>query len=321
MKKFFKSIVFVFILLLLVETLTLVLLPGRNVKKYGVFEVAAYEILGEEENTIDVIAAGDSLVYSSLSPMEIWKHFGYTVFDCASAAQIIPDTYDFLKVGIKSQHPKIVLMEANVLFRDPAKKKQENKLLDYLKYYFPIAKYHDNWKKYITYGRKKNWANVYKGYKFINKVEPATEIHPMSGSKKRREIIKSNLQTFDDIVKLCEENNVKLVLVAFPTQSTWSSKKHNSTQDLAEKYGLEFIDLNLVDLGINWETDTKDAGNHLNYKGAIKVSKYIGNYLESTNILKDHRKDEKYKSYINAYRIYYQNHKEQLDKIETTAIE
>lgn len=319
LKNIAKSFLFLSILILLVETLTFLFLPGQNSKKYGLYKVAAYEILGEDEGIVDVIATGDSLVYSSLSPMEIWKNHGYTVFDCAGAAQIISDTYDVLKVAVESQHPKIVLMEANVLFRDPTKKKAENKYLKQLKYYFPIYKYHDNWKKYISFGAKKNWANVYKGYKFINKVEPSKSIEYMSGSKAKREILKGNLETFDNIVKLCEENNIKLVLVAFPTQSTWSSKKHNSTQELADKYQLDFLDLNLVDLGIDWETDTKDAGNHLNYKGAIKVSKYVGNYLESTNLLKDHRDDQKYNSYRIAYKGYYRNHKELLDKVTTTA--
>lgn len=319
LKNIVKSFFFLFILLLLVEGLTFALLPGNNSKKYGLYKVAAYEILGEDENTVDVIAAGDSLVYSSLSPMEIWKHHGFTVFDCAGAAQIIPDTYDVLKVGIESQHPKMVIMEANVLFRDPAKKKVENRYLKQAQYYFPIYKYHDNWKKYISFGKKRNWANVYKGYKFINKVDPAEPVQYMSGSKAKREILKGNLETFDKIVKLCEENHVKLVLVAFPTQSTWSSKKHNSTQEIADQYGLEFLDLNLVDLGIDWETDTKDAGSHLNYKGAIKVSKYIGNYLESTKLLNDHRNEDGYSSWHNAYDRYYKNHRELLDKIETNA--
>ncbi len=310
MKNVLKSIVFVFILFLLVEAFTIAFVPSSNLRKYGIYKVAAYEILGEPEDTIDVVALGDSLVYSSLSPMEIWNHYGYTVFDSAEAAQIISSTYDNMKVAIDSQHPKIVIMEANVLFRDPSKKKEENPLLKGAKYYFPIAKYHNNWKKYISFGKKSNWANVYKGYKFINKVNPSKPIEYMSGSKKKREILDGNLKYFEDIVKLCEENNIHLVLVAFPTQTTWSSKKHNAIIELQEKYDFDFLDLNLVDIGIDWATDTKDAGSHLNYKGAKKVSNYIGNYLERTGLLEDHRNDEKYESWNRAYKQYYKNHKE-----------
>lgn len=319
MKNVLKSILFVFILLLLVQGLTLLVLPGDNSKKYGMFKVAAYEILGEEENTIDVVALGDSLVYSSLSPMEIWNNHGITVFDCAEAAQLISSTYDNMQVAIESQHPKMILMEANVLFRDPSKKKKENEFVKQAKYYFPITKYHDNWKKYISFGIKSNWANVYKGYKFINKVDPSTTTEYMSGTKKKREILAGNLEYFDKIVKLCEENKIKLVLVAFPAQNTWSSRKHNAVEELVDKYHFEFIDLNLIDIGIDWTTDTKDAGGHLNYKGAKKASSYIGNYLESTELFVDHRGDKKYSSWQKAYDRYYKNHKELLDNIETTA--
>ena len=316
MRNVLKSIVFVFILFLLVQFFTIAFVPGNSYRKYGIYKVAAYEILGEEEDTIDVVALGDSLVYSSLSPMEIWNQYGYTVFDSAEAAQIISSTYDNMKVAIESQHPKIIIMEANVLFRDSSKKKVENKLFKKVEYYFPITKYHNNWKKYISFGKKRNWSNIYKGYKFITKVDPSKPIKYMSGSKKKRDILSENIQYFEDIVKLCEENNIKLVLVAFPTQNTWSSKKHNAIIELQEKYGFEFLDLNLVDIGIDWTTDTKDIGSHLNYKGAKKVSNYIGNYLQSTGLLDDHRDEEKYELWNKSYKQYYKNHKEFLSKDE-----
>ena len=49
------------------------------------------------------------------------------------------------------------------------------------------------------------------------------------------------------------------------------------------------------DLNINWEIDTKDKGEHLNYYGAKKASLVIGNILKDTNLLVDHRNDKEYK--------------------------
>ena len=76
MKTVMRVVLFCVIFLVLVEIFSFILLPGKNLKKYGSYKVAAYEILGEDENTIDVVAIGDSLVYSSLSPMEIWHNYG-----------------------------------------------------------------------------------------------------------------------------------------------------------------------------------------------------------------------------------------------------
>lgn len=302
-----KSFVFILILLGLIEGLTWLLLPGFNIEKFGTFNVAAYEILGEEKDTIEAVAVGDSLVYSSLSPMEIWNEFGYTTFDCAEAAQIIEDSYAHVEAAIESQHPKIIFMEANIILRDPKKMKWDNKVANKLKKFVPIAKYHDNWKNYITKGTKENWINVNKGYKYITKIVPSEPKNYMKYSNKTREIPEGNLDYFEKIVNKCNDNNVKLVLVSFPTQNAWGYRKHNTIQNVADEYNLEFIDLNLIDLGIDWHVDTKDDGSHLNYTGAKKVSHFIGNYLKETGLLTDHRNDKDYESWKKAYKIYAKN--------------
>ena len=302
-----KSIVFVVILLVLIEGLTWLLLPGFNISKFGTFKVANYEILGEDENTIDAVFVGDSLVYSSLSPMEIWNEYGYTTFDCAEAAQVISDAYEHVKVAVESQHPKILFLEANVILRDPSKRLWDDKIAHEAKKYFPLAKYHDNWKSYLTKGTKNNWINVNKGYKYITKIEPSEPTNYMKYSKKLREIPKGNLDYFEKIIKVCEENDVQLVLVSFPTQNAWGYRKHNTIEKVAQEHNIEFIDLNLVDLGIDWRIDTKDNGSHLNYTGAKKVSSYMGNYLKETNLFTSHKDDPNYKSWEIAYKKYAKN--------------
>ena len=46
-------------------------------------------------------------------------------------------------------------------------------------------------------------------------------------------------------------------------------------------HDIKYNDLNLIykDLGIDFEKDTADGGDHLNIYGAKKVSKYLGDYL------------------------------------------
>lgn len=311
LKKSLKSILFFLIFCVFIFVFSWLFLPGNNIKQFGLYKVSAYEILGEEKDTIDVVVLGDSLVYSSLSPMEIWNEFGYTSFDCAESAQIIPDAYEYLKVAVESQHPKIVLMEANLLYRDPKKRKKEDQMSKKFENLIPIIKYHNNWKKYFSKEVQENWINVNKGFKYIDNVEPSTNKVYMKPTNKKSTFLKGNKDYFTKIVKLCEENNIKLVVVAFPTQNTWSYKKHHGIESLQEYYNFEFMDLNLVqDLNIDWEKDTRDGGNHLNVNGAKKVSLYIGNYLRETNLLIDHRQDQKYNSWNIAYKKYQKNFKE-----------
>ncbi len=56
-------------------------------------------------------------------------------------------------------------------------------------------------------------------------------------------------------------------------------RRHNTIRDTAESLGLPYIDGNLLDLGIDWDTDTYDRGDHLNYSGAAKVTAWLGDYL------------------------------------------
>ena len=306
MKNLLKAGLFTGILVILVIISELILISGLDIRKHGIFKSANYELLGEKKDTIDVIFLGDSLIYSSISPMEIWSNYGYTTFDCAEAAQIIPDAYRYLKFAIENQHPKIIMMEANVMFRNPNKRKMSERIALFFKQFVPITKYHDNWKKYID-GSKKKWVNPNKGYKYITATESSKNKNYMIYSKYFDEIPEQNLPYLKKIIDLCKKNNVKLVLISLPTQKSWQYKKHNTTEKIAKENDLEFIDLNLVDLNINWETDTKDNGSHLNYLGAKKVSDYIGNYLKETKLIKDHRSDNNYKSWYRAYKKYEKN--------------
>ena len=307
-KNILKGTIFIVILFFLVELCGYFLLPGENAKKYGIYKVSSYEILGEREDSIDVIMLGDSLVYTSVSPMEIWGKYGYTSYDCATPAQLIPEAYEYLNVAVESEHPKIVMMEAALLFRDPSKKAYYHKVLKKLENYVPLRKYHNNWKKGIKTKDNDSWIDVNKGYVYITKVEASTRKYHMSYKDGFADFPKGNLEIFNNIVKLCEENNIKLVLMGIPSQTSWNYKKYATIKNLAEEYHLDFIDYNLDNpLNIDWKTETKDGGLHLNYYGAKKVSEDLGKYLYNLGMLKDHRNESEFASWSIAYEKYQKN--------------
>lgn len=65
---------------------------------------------------------------------------------------------------------------------------------------------------------------------------------------------------------------------------------------ISKDLGVDYIDTNLLrdDIPIDWKKDTKDKGDHLNYKGAVKLTNYIGKYLDDTKLFKDKRNDPSY---------------------------
>ena len=147
MRNFIKSIVFTSLFIVFTILIGVLLLPWHSIAKYGLYKTAAYEVLWEKEDSIDAIFLGDSLIYNSISPMEIYNEYGFATYNCAEPAQMIKNSYEYLEAAIEGQHPKVVFFEANVLFRSPKYKPLYVTLKNVFKNIVPIYKYHNNWKK------------------------------------------------------------------------------------------------------------------------------------------------------------------------------
>ena len=146
MKNLIKSIVFISIFVILYYGLSYMVLPKENIKDFGLYKTSMYEILGEKNNSIDVVALGDSLVYSSIIPMEIYNKYGYTVFDCSHPAITMKEAYKYFEVAVKSQKPKVAIIGANMFFRNAKNKPWHYKYTNALKNVLPLFTYHNNWK-------------------------------------------------------------------------------------------------------------------------------------------------------------------------------
>lgn len=309
MKNLFKSIIFVLIFVIIYMFFSYLFLPKANLSKYGIYNTSMYEILGEKSNTIDVAVIGDSLVYSSISPMDIYGEYGFTVFDCSEAAQILPDAYDYFKIVVESQKPKVVLVEANIFFRDVNKRPWYNKPLKIMKNSLPLVTYHNNWKNMLFPDKKINgWTNVSKGYKKITDVKSSKKLNYVEKTNIKKEIPVANYDLIEKFIESAKNNNIKLIFIGFPSQKSWSYSKHMRMQYLAAQYNITYINFNYSDIvNINWKKDTKDYGDHLNDYGAKKISKYIGKYLDKLNLLTDHRNDKEYDEWNKAYNYYINN--------------
>jgi hypothetical protein len=72
--------------------------------------------LQEEENSIDVLFFGSSIVYCDVSPGVLWDTAGITSYVMAGPEQTMPITYYYLREACKTQSPTTVVVELTGLF-------------------------------------------------------------------------------------------------------------------------------------------------------------------------------------------------------------
>ncbi|MCI8326838.1 MAG: SGNH/GDSL hydrolase family protein [Lachnospiraceae bacterium] len=254
-----------------------------------------FRILREPQNTVDVIVLGDSLSYSAISPMELWKQHGMTAYICGQAGQKIQETYHMLETAFQTQSPKLVILESNVMFRgESGFINIKEAFEEWGNRYIPIIRSHDIWKSFFI--EKQYPEENYKGFTFRCSVQPYKNGKYMVKTKGREEIPDIVLTYMEKIQRLCEEKGAELMLLGTPSPLNCNYSRHNSLSAYAKENHLKYLDLNLKleEVGIDWKTDSLDGGDHLNFSGAGKVTRYLGTYLKSRWKFLDHRTDQNY---------------------------
>lgn len=262
----------------------------------------------ETEDTIDVIVVGDSETYSAYNPLQLWKEQGITSYICGTHAQRLCDTVSVLKSSFELQSPKLVVLETNCLFRYAGVKPQEeDKIRNVAEKVFPVLRYHNRWKQILplidaSEQKKIERESIRKGFKLRTDVLAYNGGEWMFETDERKKFGEMAEDYLKEIYELCEENQAELILVSTPAPDNWTYAKHNSVSDWATEHEVEFLDMNLLhqEMQIDWTKDTRDGGDHLNFEGARKLTRYFGNYLKENFELTDHREDVHYSSWDEA---------------------
>ena len=298
-----KCLVFFVILFVLLLVVSYFVLPKHNSKDSGITEryIHTYGIFGEEKDTLDVIVYGDSEAFSAIIPMKLWDEYGYTSYVCGVPGQRTPETFEIVYKTLQNQNPKMILIEANVIFIPTELETPIGKLINTI---LPITKYHDRWKDLtgedffgkVEYDR----TNFCKGYYYVGEVDPADDSHYMEYSEESEHIRKIN-KLFIKLIKwYCDSRGIELKIVSVPSCKNWDYGKHNAVAQFAKEEGIEFLDLNerKDEINIDWRTETGDVGDHVNCTGALKVTDYIGKWLSEKGVLENHKEDKKYEKWF-----------------------
>ena len=145
-RKILKSILFFAILAILLYGFSCCCLKKAKQDPYKVedHDHTYIDVMNEPENTIDVVCLGDSEGMSSINNMIFWQNHGITAYVSGEAGAVTAKCYYTLKNILKTQTPKVVLLEANCLFETGGMITGKEKTLDsILTYYLPGIHFHD----------------------------------------------------------------------------------------------------------------------------------------------------------------------------------
>lgn len=304
--KILKIVVFICAVFTIIGVLSVMVNPDNTGAGVDKFDKVVIDADSENENSIDVVVIGDSEAYRSIIPPEMYRKYGFTSYVAASPAQKTYQSYDMLEAVLERQKPRVCILEPNVLFRDYS---IVSSVWPRFEKTFPIFKYHNAWKGVFDSDYKYDDLSFdsFKGYRYIDSVKATKNVNYMVQTDSTEPISTSNINDFRRICELCEKNDIKLLLLRTPSIKNWNYAKYDAVRQLAEKYKVKFIDLNMDNsIGIDWTQDTYDKGDHLNYSGAEKVTNFLGAYLDKRYDLPDHRGDKEYASWEKSVEKYLQ---------------
>lgn len=247
--------------------------------------------------TIDIFNIGDSLSTAGFTPMELWRQKGYTSFNIGSDGIRMPEAYYAIVESCDKQSPEYLLMESLFMFRYSASQDFQMLLSQPLYHRFAFLKYHSIWKPFVEGRGVMIYHRGYTVNENVGGYEGDQEYLDLDlEGNDRTEVPEFNRMWFERIKDFCEKRGIKIIIYSMPSAANYNWDRIEGLKRFAEQEGIEYLDLNQCadEIGIDWEQDTNDGGDHMNLFGAEKVVTYLGDYLSKKADLTDHRGDPSY---------------------------
>ncbi len=302
-KNIYAGILFILILFIIWGIASLLVKPDFG-EVYNIVQVTQKmdSFKDEVPDTIDVIFAGNSEVYRTFSPLQIFHETGITSYCMSESALRLCDALGLTKASFETQSPKVVVLEADAIFSDSDPHKDNYALpTNLIEDIFPIFHYHIFYKAYVPEfvfndSVDLRTEHALRGFVQTDMAVPYTGPADYMNEGDHVRINRDSRKYLDLMREFCEEKNVPLLLTAAPNAKNWNYSKNKALQEYADKYGLDFLDLNMhvQDMGIDWNTDTMDGGNHMSFEGSKKTTAFMEEYLKENYDLTDHRGDPLY---------------------------
>ena len=295
----------------------------------------------EEENSLDVVFMGASVVNTAFAPGLAYEKFGFTSYLYAFDAN--PGSlYKYqLKEILSKQNPQAIVIEINGFLYPGDYQASEARLRlfvenipfslnkldavyhydveDKVSYLFPLIKYHGDWIKGNKLADAYRWRTtdgskpaLWKGVTactLTRPVEPSvaqirTPTDPALNAIAEEQLI--------DFLEFCKKENLtNLVFTRFPHRNyVGHIAKVSRVEELLNQYGYSLWNMEgkLDEIGLDINADFYDD-EHVNIYGQEKMTEYIGSYLTTewidTPVAQSEKNAAHWKDCIEAYKSFH----------------
>ena len=280
----------------------------------------------QPKDSVDVLTIGTSLAYAGVNTNVLWEEYGIASYNLCSAEQPFWVSYYTIREALKTQHPKVILLDAKpaIYTRDYSKRGRtilstfgikgiENRIgailacvekpQDAMGYILGLPEVHNNYEKLTgddfpfppdNGGRGVTW----KGY-IESDVSEHHERPSIVWNSVKRNMNDREEEYARKIFEMARDEGITMLVVGFPNPDYANDHMYyNSLWAIAEEYGVQWINYNDPSLrfGLRYSSDFADW-QHLNVKGSITFTRKLGEDLKQMYDLPDRRGDSYYASY------------------------
>ena len=287
------------------------------------------------ENSMDVIVLGSSHAQYSFSPTFFYEDTGLYAYVLGSACQPLEVSYQMLREALKTQSPKLVILETytatplrSVCEADSCYVTAEYQMrgmekintINYLPeekavtYRNDFINYHNDWRTKETFDFlfEEDDKSIDQSFGYIP-IESDSSYdnwwYAIKYNDKNNDVELDglDLDSLNNILNLCRENNIELLMYFTPMDmlDELNQKYRYKVWEYCEDNNVKYVDF--VDLSeeLDYRIPVHNDGFHSKVTGANVTTSYLANFIKDNNYEFNHKEDENlnklYEYYVDLY--------------------
>lgn len=290
------------------------------------------QFYNQPENSLDIIIMGSSLNAGAIQTYCLGAETGTSVYNLSVSAQTTPAREYYLKEVLKTQNPKLIIMETYRYIAQPEMSVEEinysaagmkpsyNKFQflwnvpisegggERMELFIPLFAYHNRWTE-LTEEDWKGQGQISYKYQRGDTSDHAAVAPQQACTEPVKEIgsiPEVQKEYLERIIDMAEENHIQLLFFNPPNAGTneGNYKAYNALYEYLDSQGIDWLDCNYERAIMDKiDTDVDFADNyHVNMSGGYKTTQFLADYINSHYELegKFTRQSVEYREYFQA---------------------